>query len=509
MNLTSMDVSKAGVLNAPDSQKKAIYEAFRSGDSRFDGQIFVGVTSTGIYCRPVCKAKMPKYENCVFFRTAAEAEKAGFRPCMTCRPELAPGRSLVDARSSLAKRAAYMLQSRCTDFSGIESVAAKLGYTGRHLRRAFEAEYGVTPTQYIRTCRLLLAKSLLTDTDLPVSHVAKASGFGSVRRFNDVFKEHYRLTPTALRKRRNGKPSRVGAVSVRLGYRPPYRFFELLAFLKNHAIEHVEAIDGSSYSRTVRITDQSGKAAIGWIRVEDDPERNQLVLTMSDDLAPVIPEVIGRVRRMFDTDSDPATISRSLISLQEKLPALKVDGIKVPGCFDAFEGACQSLIERHLGIEAARILMGRIVEIHGEKVETGIEGLSRIWPSTTEVRALRPDDAHLGPLGLDRTLADTIKGLAACTDEGKLELDIGANVEEQMDALLGVGEIDPWSARCIAMRTMSYPDALLEGDPSILHAFPDLSQTERISLLEGCRPWCSYAMAALWDFFRSGISIQT
>lgn len=193
-------------LNTSEKRRRALYKVFESGDTRFDGQVFVGVSSTGIYCRTVCKAKMPKYENCTFFRTAAEAEAAGFRPCMTCRPELAPGLSLVDARSNLARRAARMLQARCASSMSIESVAAKLGYTGRHLRRAFEAEYGVTPAQYLRTCRLLLAKSLLTDTDLPVSRVAKSSGFGSVRRFNDAFKEHYRLTPSDLRKKHGRRP---------------------------------------------------------------------------------------------------------------------------------------------------------------------------------------------------------------------------------------------------------------------------------------------------------------
>ena len=187
-------------LNHPESRKRALYAAFASKDARFDGQAFVGVSSTGVYCRPVCHVHMPKYENCTFYETAAEAEAAGYRPCLVCRPELAPGHSIADASANLARRAASLLREGCTSGESLERMAERLGYTDRHLRRAFQREFEVTPVQYLQTCRLLLAKSLLTDSDLPVSQVAAAAGFKSVRRFNDLFKERYRLTPTAVRK---------------------------------------------------------------------------------------------------------------------------------------------------------------------------------------------------------------------------------------------------------------------------------------------------------------------
>lgn len=486
-------------LNASEKRRRTLYKAFESGDTRFDGQVFVGVSSTGIYCRTVCKAKMPKYENCLFFRTAAEAEAAGFRPCMTCRPELAPGLSLVDAGSNLARRAAQMLQARCASSTSVESIAAKLGYTDRHLRRAFEAEYGVTPAQYLRTCRLLLAKSLLTDTDLPVSRVAKASGFGSVRRFNDAFKEHYRLTPSDLRKRQGKTGIRAGTIALHLSYRPPYRFSELLAFFRDRALAHVELVDDTSYTRTVRLEDRDGNIACGWVRVEDDPANNRLVVTMSDELVPVVSEVIARVRRMFDVDSDPVAISQALSPLEKAVPGVHIDGIRVPGCFDTFEIACRAVIGQQVSVKAANKLAGRIAERYGEKVETGIEGLDRTWPSAAAVRSLANVENAFGELGLIKTRSRAIDAIAALIDEGALDLDTGAVAEVQMEALLQVRGIGPWSANYIAMRTLSYPDAFLETDAGVAHALPELTPKERLALVEDCRPWRSYAVLALWD----------
>lgn len=486
-------------LNASEKRRRTLYKAFESGDTRFDGQVFVGVSSTGIYCRTVCKAKMPKYENCLFFRTAAEAEAAGFRPCMTCRPELAPGLSLVDAGSNLARRAAQMLQARCASSTSVESIAAKLGYTDRHLRRAFEAEYGVTPAQYLRTCRLLLAKSLLTDTDLPVSRVAKSSGFGSVRRFNDAFKEHYRLTPSDLRKRQGKTGIRAGTIALHLSYRPPYRFSELLAFFRDRALAHVELVDDTSYTRTVRLEDRDGNIACGWVRVEDDPANNRLVVTMSDELVPVVSEVIARVRRMFDVDSDPVAISQALSPLEKAVPGVHIDGIRVPGCFDTFEIACRAVIGQQVSVKAANKLAGRIAERYGEKVETGIEGLDRTWPSAAAVRSLANVENAFGELGLIKTRSRAIDAIAALIDEGALDLDTGAVAEEQMEALLRIRGIGPWSANYIAMRTMSYPDAFLETDAGVAHALPGLAPKERLALVEDCRPWRSYAVLALWD----------
>lgn len=486
-------------LNEPEERKRAIYRIFESGDTRFDGRVFVGVTSTGIYCRTVCKAKMPKYENCRFFHTPAEAEAAGFRPCMTCRPEVAPGMSLVDANSNLAKRAAIMLRDSCTDSMGIEKVASKLGYTGRHLRRAFLSEYGTTPSQYVTSCRLLLAKSLLTDSNLPVSHVAKASGFGSVRRFNDAFKKHYHLTPSDLRKKRGESASAKESIVVRLGYRPPYRFDELLAFFRDRALAGVEVVDQVSYARTVRLSKSDGSVFEGWIRVQNESTKHRLALEISESLVPVIPDVIGRVRRMFDTDSDPETISRDIASLKSVAANVEIDGVRLPGCFDPFETACRAVLGQQVSVKAANKIASRISQTFGAHVETGIEGLDSAWPSPSEVVGLASIEDAFGKLGVVRTRSRVIREVAQMLLEGELNLGVGTIADEQISRLLQVKGIGPWTANYIAMRTLSYPDAFLETDAGIAHALPDMTPQARLAAAEPCRPWRSYAVITLWN----------
>lgn len=284
-----------------------------------------------------------------------------------------------------------------------------------------------------------------------------------------------------------------------LSYRSPYRFPELLAFFRDRVLAHAELVDDTSYTRTVRLEDRDGNIACGWVRVEDDPANNQLVVTMPDELAPVVSEVIARVRRMFDVDSDPVTISQALSPLEKAVPGVRIDGVRVPGCFDTFEIACRAVIGQQVSVKAANKLAGRIVERYGEKVETGIEGLDRAWPSVVAVRSLANIEDAFGELGLIKTRSRAIDAIATAIDEGELDLDIGAVTEEQMEALLQIRGIGPWSANYIAMRTMSYPDAFLETDAGVAHALPELTPKERLALAEGCRPWRSYAVLALWD----------
>lgn len=284
-----------------------------------------------------------------------------------------------------------------------------------------------------------------------------------------------------------------------LSYRPPYRFPELLAFFRDRALAHVELVDDVSYTRTVRLEDRDGNVACGWVRVEDDSAGNQLVVTMSDELVPAVSEVIARVRRMFDTDSDPVAISQALSPLDEAVRGVHIDGVRVPGCFDTFEIACRAVIGQQISVRAANKLAGRIVERYGERIETGIEGLDRAWPRVTEVRSLASIEGAFGELGLIKTRSHAIDAMAAAIDEGELDLDIGTVAEEQMEALLRIRGIGPWSANYIAMRTMSYPDAFLETDAGVAHALPELTSKERLALVEDCRPWRSYAVLALWD----------
>lgn len=499
MGARALDITGTDELNRPEERKRAVYEAFASADPRFDGQMFVGVSSTGIYCRTVCTAKVPKYENCTFFRTAAEAEAAGYRPCLTCRPEVAPGFSAVDAKASLARRAADMIRERCTAPDGIEATAAKLGYTGRHLRRAFADEYGVTPSQYAQTCRLLLAKALLTDSDLPVSMVAEASGFGSVRRFNDVFKEHYRLTPTDLRK--HGKTEAVpsGTIKVCLGYRPPYRFAELLSFFRKRALEGAEIVGGESYMRAVRLEEPDGAVAQGWLRVEDDPKRNRLAVTMSESLVPCVPQVVSRVRRMFDVDCDPQAIARGLAPLEGVVPGAVREGARLPGCFDPFETACRAVLGQQVSVAAANKLAARIVERYGTPPETGIEGLTHVFPAPAEILALGPIEDALGELGVIKTRSRVIAEIARMLVSGELDLGPGTLASEQIERLLSIKGIGPWTANYIAMRAMSHPDAFLEADVGVAHALPDMTSKQRLVAAEAWRPWRSYAVIGMWN----------
>lgn len=499
MTSASLDTVGPEELNFPEERKRAVYGAFASADPRFDGQVFVGVSSTGIYCRTVCSAKMPKYENCTFFRTAAEAEAAGYRPCMTCRPEVAPGISVVDASASLARRAADMIRERCAAPGGVEAIAAKLGYTGRHLRRAFVAEYGVTPSQYARTCRLLLAKSLLTDSDLPIALVAEASGFGSVRRFNDAFKEHYRFTPTDLRKRADSGATPSGTATVCLGYRPPYRFSELLSFFKSRQLEGVELVDKKSYARTVRLEGPGGKTFSGWLRVEDDPKRNRFVVTMSESLAPCVPQVVARVRSMFDVDCDPQAIARGLAPLEDVLPGAVREGTRLPGCFDPFETACRAVLGQQVSVIAANKLAARVIEHYGIPVETGIEGLTHAFPTPAELLALEPIEDAFGKLGVIRTRSRVIAQIARMLNDGTLDFCPGALATEQVESLCSIKGIGPWTANYIAMRVLSYPDAFLEKDAGVARALPDMTPKERLKAAEEWRPWRSYAVVCLWN----------
>ena len=483
-------------LNAP-GRKRALYTALKSHDARFDGQVFVGVSSTGIYCRFVCRAKTPKRENCTFFATAAEAEAAGYRPCLTCRPETAPGAAVVDASASLARRAAALIHETCTDPQSVERLAARLGYTDRHLRRVFEAEYAVSPSQYLQTCRLHLAKALLTDSGLPVSAVAAASGFGSVRRFNDVFKKRYALTPSSLRKRKGSRAGGEG-VPFRLGYRPPYRFDDLLGFFRDRQIEGVERVGDGFYERVARI-EAAGEEHVGWVRVENDPARSALAVTMSESLLPATSQVLARIRRQFDVDSDPAAVHEGIASLDDVVPGAAKPGTRVPGCFDPFETAMRAILGQQVTVSFANTLAARIAQGFGTPVEVGREGLAFAFPAPRDVAAIPSVEDAFGELGVIRSRSRVIAEIAHALEEGTLDLGAGAVVAEQVDALLALKGIGPWTANYMAMRIFGHPDVFLEGDAGIKHALPGLGPQERLALAEQWRPWRSYANLCLWN----------
>ncbi|HVZ46629.1 MAG TPA: AlkA N-terminal domain-containing protein [Ramlibacter sp.] len=480
-------------------QPDACYLALKARDARFDGRFFTGVTTTGIYCRPVCRVRTPKRENCRFFDHAAQAESAGFRPCLRCRPELAPQSlawSIQDAGSILAHQAARLLdepEAWSDAAPTVEALAARLGVSDRHLRRIFETQFGVSPLQYLQTRRLLTAKQLLADTDLAVTQVALVSGYASVRRFNAAFAEHYGLSPTQLRKA-GGSPTQ--GVEVRLGYRPPYDIDAMLGFFRDRAIAGVETVDAArrGLARTLAV-ESAGRIHSGWLAVSFDVERHQLVLRASEGLRAVLPQVIRRVRAMFDLDADPDAINASL---HESFP--KGDGLRVPGALGGYELAVRAVLGQQITVAAARTLAQRLVDRFGEKIETPVASLDRLFPSA-QVLARAEGDA-LGQLGIVRQRQAAIVGIARAVADRTLQLHAGCDVEATMLALKQLPGIGDWTASYIAMRALRWPDAFPAGDVALHKALgvqgAKNAAREAEAASAAWKPWRSYAVIRAW-----------
>ena len=486
----------------------ACYRAVAAHDARFDGAFFIGVTSTGIYCRPVCRVKTPRRENCRFFAHASQAEGAGFRPCLRCRPELAPQTlawSAQDASALLAQHAARLLDSPDAwgdEVPSVAGLAARLGVSDRHLRRVFEAELGVSPMDWLQTRRLLAAKQLLADTRLPVAQVALAAGFASLRRFNAAFAAQYRMSPTALR-RDGSEPAPRDGIAVTLGFRPPYDVREMLQFLQQRGIAGVEQIDQSTHTvaRTLRLDDDTR----GWIACRFEPEQHRVQVRVADSLAPQLPRVIARVRAWLDLDADPAAIHAVLGA---DFPALA--GLRVPGTLDGFELAVRAVVGQQVTVAAARTLTTRLVERFGTPLATPIDGLTRLFPSPAALAAASGDE--LGQLGLVRQRQAAIHALAQAVSSGQISLHAGADVVATMDALKALPGIGAWTADYIALRALRWPDAFPSGDVALQKALAPEGQrlTARAaeSRAERWRPWRAYAVIRAWHSPLHSLSTQ-
>jgi len=469
------------------------YRALKARDARFDGRFFVAVSSTRIYCRPVCTVKQPKRENCRFFPSAAAAESGGYRPCLRCRPELAPGNASVDATTRLAQAAASMMEDRTLDQEGLDTLAGRLGITDRHLRRAFGAEFGVSPVEFAQTQKLLLAKRLLTDTALPVTEVAFASGFGSVRRFNALFKQRYRLRPRQLR-----VPLRGGAqiaaddvLKFELSFRPPFDWAAVSAFLGARAIAGVEAVEGACYRRTVRIP-IDGKEHTGWIVVEMSPRKPTLRVAVSASLAKTLPPVLSRVKALMDLACHPADVAQALGALAKRHP-----GLRVPGAFDGFEMAVRAILGQQVTVAAASTVAGRFAAAFGDPVATPFDSLTALFPAATRVAALPP--GRIARLGMPLARARTVVALARAVADGRLALVPNADIEatlERLRALPGIGE---WTAQYIAMRALSWPDAFPHTDLGVMKALGETAARRVLAAGEAWRPWRAYAVMHLWQ----------
>jgi AraC family transcriptional regulator, regulatory protein of adaptative response / DNA-3-methyladenine glycosylase II len=472
-------------------------------DARFDGRFFCAVSSTRIYCRPICRVRQPKRENCAFFPSAAAAEAAGYRPCLRCRPELAPGLAPVDAVARLARSAARLMEEDGLSDRTVADLAAALGISDRHLRRVFAAEFGVSPVQYLQTRRLLLAKSLLADTPLSVTDVAMSSGFGSIRRFNHLFRDRYRLAPSQLRKK--GSADRGGdSITLFLAYRPPYAWDQILGFLAGRAVPGVEWVADGVYRRSVAIR-KGGNLYRGWIAVSPSAKVNSLSVTVASDLLSVLPQVLARIRHLFDLDCDPVAVLEKLATLRALAPELPLAGIRVPGAFDPFEICIRAVLGQQVTVKAARTIAGRIAAAIGEKVATPFDELNCAFPLPETVAALEePVEDRLGPLGVNGARARTILALAKAFITGEVAFTSPVNPEAEMAKLLKFPGLGPWTVQYIAMRAMAWPDAFPATDFGVMKALSVLPPSEAAKLAEGCSPWRSYATMSLWHLLAHG-----
>jgi AraC family transcriptional regulator of adaptative response / DNA-3-methyladenine glycosylase II len=504
----------------------ACWQMLRARDARFDGRFFVGVTSTRVYCRPICTARTPRRENCRFYATAAGAERDGFRPCLRCRPELAPGLASVDAPMRLAQSAAALIEEGALDEGGVTALARRLGVTDRHLRRVFGAQFGVSPIDWAQTQRLLLAKRLLTDTRLPVTEVALASGFASLRRFNDCFVRHYRLAPGDLRRaaarqprgpargaaapsaRRRSDPAGAGggtdALTLRLAYRPPLDWSHLTRFLAVRSIDGVEQVDathdaagraGPVYRRILRVPAPGGGERIGWIEVARPAARaaarDTLEVRVDAALVGAIPAVLARVRRVFDLGCRPDEVAAVLGPL-----AAGHEGVRLPGAFDGFEIAIRAVLGQQVTVRQAHALAGRLAAGFGEAVATPWPALHRAVPGAAAIAARDP--AELASLGIVRSHAHTIVALARALADGALRLEPGADLETTLARLRAIRGVGEWTAHYLGMRALGWPDAFPAADVGLMKALGAATPRAAVEAAEAWRPWRAYAAIHLW-----------
>jgi AraC family transcriptional regulator of adaptative response / DNA-3-methyladenine glycosylase II len=481
------------------TEDTAAYQALASRDARFDGVFFVGVTTTGIYCRPVCPARTPLRRNCRFFASAEAAEKAAFRPCLRCRPELAPGQAPVDRAHRIAQMLTRRIDEGLADEgAGLEQVAAQFSLSSRQLRRIIQRELGVSPLELIQTRRLLLAKQLLTDTALPVTEIAFASGFASLRRFNDAFRTQYRMPPTHLRRATAGPREKLPPAptsTLLLAYRPPFAWDEILRFLGARMMRGVEWVDAGSYARTVSLGTHAG-----WIRVTHAPEKSGILVTFTHTLTPVLPALLGRLRGLFDLAARPDLIAAHLARDKHLRTSLRQQpGLRVPGAFDGFEMAVRAILGQQITVRAATTLAGRFATAFGEKIATPFPGLTRLSPSAARVAA--SDISSLASLGIVRARAASILALARACASGELTLDPGLAPETALAHLTALPGIGPWTAHYIALRALRWPDAFPKEDIALRKRLGGVTAKRAEELSQPWRPWRSYAVMHLWRSF--------
>jgi AraC family transcriptional regulator of adaptative response / DNA-3-methyladenine glycosylase II len=469
------------------------YRALTSRDARFDGLFFVGVTSTGVYCRPICTARTVGRGRCRFYSNSALAEREGFRPCLRCRPELAPGHAPVDKVWRTARAAARRIEAGALNDGGnLERLAHELGLSSRQLRRVIQQEFGVSPVELAQTQRLLLAKQLLTESNLPIIQVAFASGFESVRRFNALFRAHYRLTPSRMRRAAPAVRSH-DCVRLTLAYRPPLAWEALWRFLAGRATAGVESVVEGAYRRTVAVGTHRG-----WLSVKPVAGRNTLAVELATALLPALPEILARLKNLFDLSARPDVIA-SHLAVDPRLAreVARCPGMRVPGAFDGFELAVRAILGQRISVRAATTLAGRLADRFGEPIETPFPALNRLFPLSDRLAAAA--HAELTSLGIAAARAGTIRAVASAVNLRAIILEPGHDpdaVTSKLKALPGIGD---WTAQYIAMRALRWPDAFPAGDLGLLKAWGEKSEHGLRKAAEAWRPWRAYAAIYLWE----------
>jgi AraC family transcriptional regulator of adaptative response / DNA-3-methyladenine glycosylase II len=480
-----------------DLDPEACRRAFVTRDPRFDGRIFCGVKTTGIYCRPICPARTPKAENVVYFPSAAAAQEAGFRPCLRCRPEASPDLGAWRGTSNTVSRALALIETGALDQGDVDGLAGRLGVGERQLRRLFRQHLGASPVSVAQTRRVLLAKQLIQETRLPMTEVALASGFGSVRRFNETFQQLFNRAPGALRRSRQPAESAAGSgVTVRLAYRAPYDWDGVIGFLSARAIPGVETVTSDRYARTLAIDGARGLVIVrrgegDWLEAEIRFPKLQ-----------ALPAVIARIRRVFDLAADPALIGAHLAQDPQLAPRVAArPGLRAPGAWDGFELAVRAILGQQVTVGAARNLAARLTQAYGEAVDDPAAtalGLTRLFP--TSARLVGED---IAALGMPRARGAALEALARTVAADPTIFTPRADLESAIAALSALPGVGPWTAQYIALRELREPDAFPHGDVALMRALADEdgrrpSAQQLLARAEAWRPWRAYAAQHLW-----------
>lgn len=466
------------------------YIALKARDARFDGQFFTCVTSTGIYCRPICPARTPKRSNCRFVGSAAAAQDAGFRPCLRCRPESAPGSPEWLGSESVVHRALRIIDESSGDDLSIDAISSELGISSRQLRRLFTQSLGTGPKSVIQANRISLARQLLRNTKMPIAEVALASGFGSIRRFNTVVRKLFGVSPTALRNNK-GSVTEPGIVRLNLGYRPPFNWPQILTHFESRAIASMEAVNGH-YIRTVRIGSARGR-----LRIVDNPDHNSICAELALDKTTDLSSAVPKVRDLLDLDAAPRAIAKHLGADPDLHDIVNAHpGLRCPGTWDIFEMLVRAIVGQQVSVAGARTVLARIVAALGEQLpnvtaETDLP--DRLFPTPEALAA-----ETLQPYGLNTARAETINRVAAEFAANRQFLHTGLPIDVARKRLLAIRGIGPWTADYVLLRGLRYPDAFPAADLGALKAAGVAKPRELAEIAERWRPWRGYALLYLW-----------